>query len=198
MAPSDESLASLLERIRACAICAAHLPLGPRPVLRAAASARLLLVGQAPGARVHETGVPWNDRSGDRLREWTALAPDVFYDESRIAIAPMGFCFPGTDPRGGDYPPRPECAPAWRRDLLARLPNVELTLPIGGHAQAYHLGARRKRTVTETVAAWREYLPGAVPLPHPSWRNTAWLRRNPWFDDDLIPELRRRVAAVLA
>ena len=198
MASPEESLASLLERIRACAICAAHLPRGPRPVLRAATSARLLLIGQAPGTRVHETGVPWNDRSGDRLREWTALAPGVFYDDSRVAIVPMGFCFPGTDPRGGDRPPRPECAPAWHRDVLARLPNVELTLPIGGYAQAYHLGAGRKRTVTETVAAWREFLPGVVPLPHPSWRNTAWLKRNPWFGAELVPELRRRIASVLA
>ena len=193
----DETLEDLLRRIRACRLCAGRLPHGPRPVLRAASSARLLLVGQAPGARVHRSGVPWDDRSGERLRAWIGLEPDVFYDTKRVAIVPMGFCFPGTAPGGGDLPPRPECAPAWHRAVLDRLPNIRLTLTIGGYAQARYLAGRRKRTMTATVRAWREYAPGLLPLPHPSWRNTAWLRRNPWFEADLLPEFRRRIAAAL-
>ncbi len=190
-------LAGLLEQVRACRHCEAHLPLGPRPVLRAGATARLMIVGQAPGTRVHESGVPWNDRSGERLRDWLTLDPDAFYDESRVAIVPMGFCYPGRDPRGGDRPPRPECAPLWHPPLMAALPNVELTLLVGLYAQARYLGPRRKATLTETVRAWRDYAPDYLPLPHPSWRNTAWLKKNPWFEAELLPELRRRILVLL-
>jgi uracil-DNA glycosylase len=161
-----------------------------------AASARLLIVGEAPGTRVHETGIPWNDRSGDRLRQWLALEREAFYDETRIAIMPMGFCYPGIDENGGDRPPRPECAPAWHGRLRALLPRIELTLLVGQYAQAYYLGKRRKEGMTETVRAWRDYGPAFLPLPHPSWRNTAWLRKNPWFDRELVPDLRKRIGAI--
>jgi uracil-DNA glycosylase len=197
MAEAPRTLAALLEEARACRLCAAHLPLGPRPVLRAAEKARLLIVGQAPGTRVHETGIPWNDASGDRLRDWLAVDRATFYDAARIAIVPMGFCYPGRDARGGDRPPRPECAPLWHPPLLGALPHVALTLLVGQYAQAYYLGAARRGSLTATVAAWRDYLPRFLPLPHPSWRNTAWLRRNPWFEAELVPELRRRAGALL-
>ncbi|HYH20529.1 MAG TPA: uracil-DNA glycosylase family protein [Azospirillum sp.] len=187
----------LMEEARACRLCAAHLPHGCRPVLRGSPAARLLIVGQAPGARVHATGIPWNDPSGDRLRQWLAMDRERFYDESRIAVLPMGLCFPGTNPKGGDHPPRPECGPLWHPKLRPAFAGVRLTLLIGSYAQAHYLGERRKRTMTDTVAAWREYAPEFIPLPHPSWRNTAWLKKNPWFEADLVPELRRRVAALL-
>lgn len=193
---SGEDLAALLARVRACRICADTLPLGPRPVLRARASARLLIVGQAPGTKVHESGIPWNDRSGDQLREWLAVDREKFYDESRIAIVPMGFCYPGVDPRGGDNPPRPECA-AWHEPVLAQLPNVALVLLVGMYAQRHYLGAARKRTLTDTVAAWRDYGPRYLPLPHPSWRNLHWRRRNPWFEAEILPALRRQVHGLL-
>jgi uracil-DNA glycosylase len=194
---SDRRLSSLLREIRACRVCAAHLPLGPRPVLRAKASARLLIVGQAPGTKVHETGIPWNDRSGDRLRDWLQLDRDTFYDESHIAIVPMGFCYPGVDGHGGDLPPRKECALLWHARLLALLPRLEMILLVGGHAQKYYLGSRRAVSMTETVQAWRVHAPRFVPLPHPSWRNTAWLKRNPWFEARLLPELRSRMRVLL-
>lgn len=184
-------LAGLLDEIRACRLCATHLPLGPRPVLRAAASARLLIVGQAPGTRVHASGVPWDDASGARLREWLQLRPDEFYDESRVAIVPMGFCYPGKA-ASGDRPPRPECRATWHPRLLPLLPNVGLTLLIGQYAQSYFLATLCKPTLTDTVRAWRDYLPGYVPLPHPSARNVAWFLRNPWFDDEVLPALRER------
>ncbi|WP_448203580.1 uracil-DNA glycosylase family protein [Azospirillum sp. sgz302134] len=193
----NDDLQALFERARACRLCEATLPHGCRPVLRGSPAARLLIVGQAPGARVHATGIPWNDPSGDRLRQWLAMDRAAFYDESRIAVVPMGLCYPGTAPKGGDYPPRPECAPLWHPPLRAALTGVRLTLLIGQYAQAYYLGDRRKRTMTDTVAAWREYLPGFLPLPHPSWRNTAWLKKNPWFEAELVPALRRHVAAAL-
>lgn len=191
------SLPDLLAAARACRICAETLPLGPRPVLRAEESARVLIVGQAPGTKVHETGVPWNDASGQRLRLWLDMEPETFYDASRIAILPMGFCYPGRHARGGDLPPRPECAPTWHPPLLQALPRLELILLVGSYAQAYYLGRRKRRTLGETVQAFRDYLPTYCPLPHPSWRNTAWLRRNPWFETELLPELRRRVHALL-
>ena len=191
------NLSDLLAEIRACRVCAAHLPNPPRPVLRAGPGARLLIVGQAPGRRVHETGIPWNDPSGDRLRDWLQLDRDAFYDEGRIAIIPAGFCYPGTG-RGGDLPPRPECAPLWHPRLRAALPGIELTLLVGGYAQAYYLAADRKRNLTATVAAWTEYQPHWFPLPHPSPRNGVWLKRNPWFGADVIPALRARIAEVLA
>jgi uracil-DNA glycosylase len=189
-------LNDLLAEIRACRVCAAHLPHPPRPVLRAGARARLLIVGQAPGRRVHETGIPWNDPSGDRLRDWLQLDRAAFYDEARIAIAPAGFCYPGTG-RGGDLPPRPECAPLWHPRLRLALSEVRLTLLVGRYAQGYYLAEQRKATLTDTVAAWAEYLPDRLPLPHPSPRNGVWLKRNPWFDAEVIPALRDRVAAVL-
>ena len=191
------ALAALVEKARACRVCEAHLPLGPRPTLRASATAKLLIVGQAPGTKVHETGIPWNDASGDRLRRWLDLDRDTFYDESRIAIMPMGLCYPGIDKNGGDSPPRPECAPLWHPPLLALMPQVELVLLVGSHAQAWYLGKQRRRSMTDTVAAWRDYAPRFIPTPHPSWRNTAWLKRNPWFEAELVPELRARVAGML-
>lgn len=189
-------LADLLAEVRACQVCAAHLPNPPRPVLRAAEGARLLIVGQAPGRRVHETGIPWNDPSGDTLREWLQLSREQFYDESRIAIIPTAFCYPGKGTHG-DLPPRPECAPLWHPRLRAALPEIRLTLLVGSHAQAYYLGARRKRTLSDTVWACREYLPDFLPLPHPSPRNRLWLRRRPWFETEMLPELRWQVRAVL-
>jgi uracil-DNA glycosylase len=194
---SGRALVALLREVRACQVCAAHLPLGPRPVLRAKASARLLLIGQAPGTKVHQSGIPWNDRSGDRLREWLQLDRDVFYDESRVAIVPMGFCYPGVDATGGDRPPRRECAPLWHARVLQRLPNIELTLLVGGYAQKYYLGDDCAATMTETVHRWRAHAPRFIPLPHPSWRNTGWLKRNPWFSSELLPSLRERVRPLL-
>lgn len=194
---SDRALAALLREVRACRVCSAHLPLGPRPVLRAKASARLLIIGQAPGTKVHESGIPWNDRSGDRLRDWLQLGRDTFYDESRVAIMPMGFCYPGVDKNGGDRPPRKECAPLWHARVMHRLPNIELTLLVGASAQAYYLKDRRKATMTETVRARIDYGPEYLPLPHPSWRNSGWLKKNPWFAADLLPVLRERVHALL-
>jgi len=190
-------LGRLLAEVRGCDLCAAHLPLGPRPVLRAAARARVMIVGQAPGTRVHETGIPWNDASGRRLRDWLAIDDAAFYDETRIAIIPMGFCYPGANPKGGDNPPRPECAPRWHPPLGRALPNVALTLLVGQYAQRWYLGERARRTMTETVRAFRDYLPDFIPTPHPSWRTTHWQKRNPWFEQEVIPELRRRVHALL-
>lgn len=192
-----ESFAALLDRARACTQCAAHLPLGPRPVFRLDERARLLIVGQAPGTKVHETGIPWNDPSGDRLRGWLAMDREAFYDTRNIAILPTGLCYPGRLPQGGDAPPRPECAPLWHPPLRARLPNVRLTLLVGSYAQAYYLGARRRETMTETVRAWRAYLPDFLPLPHPSWRTIGWAKRNPWFEEEVVPALRKRVRAML-
>ena len=194
---ADESFEDLLVRARACRLCAKELPLGPNPVFRLAASARLLIVGQAPGTKVHATGIPWNDPSGDRLREWLGLDRDAFYDNARVAILPTGLCYPGRLRQGGDAPPRPECAPLWHPPLRAHLPKVRLTLLVGSYAQAYYLGARAGASVAETVRDFRDYLPEFLPLPHPSWRTLAWAKRNPWFARRVIPELRRRVRAVL-
>jgi uracil-DNA glycosylase len=188
---------TLLAEVRACQLCAGELPQAPRPVLRASPTARLLIVGQAPGRRVHETGIPWNDPSGDLLREWLQLSRDAFYDESRIAIIPTGLCYPGTE-MGGDRPPRPECAPHWHPRLRAAMPDIKLTLLIGQYAQRYYLGSRGKRTLGETVAAWQSYAPEFLPLPHPSPRNRLWLKNHPWFEHELIPMLRKRVKQILA
>lgn len=165
--------------------------------MRARAGARLLIVGQAPGTRVHGSGVPWNDPSGDRLRAWLGLDRDVFYDDRLIAIMPIGFCYPGVAKDGGDAPPRPECAPTWHPRLRAALPHIELTLLIGTYAQAYYLGDRRRRTLTDTVKAWRQYLPDFITTPHPSWRNNGWLKRNPWFEGEVVPALRTRVRRLI-
>lgn len=190
-------LPALLDEARACRMCAEHLPLGPRPMLRAREAARILIVGQAPGTRVHETGVPWNDPSGNRLRAWLDLDRETFYDQNRIAIIPMGLCYPGRDPNGGDRPPRPECGPLWHPRLRERLPEIRLTLLAGRYAQTFYLKDRRKKTVTETVSAWRDYWPEFVPTPHPSWRSNGWLKRNPWFEKELVPELRNAVRRLL-
>lgn len=189
------TLASLLTEVRACTLCAAHLPLGPRPVLQMQASARILIAGQAPGRKVHESGIPFDDASGDRLRTWLGVSRDVFYDARHIAILPMGFCFPGTG-KSGDLPPRPECAPAWRAPLLSHLKNLQLTLVLGQYALAYHL-PEAGGTLTEGVQAWRRSWPHVVPLPHPSPRNTPWLRRHPWFENELVPLIQTRVAEIL-
>ena len=193
---AQRRLASLIKEVRACRCCEAELPLAPRPVLRARASARLLIVGQAPGTRVHETGIPWNDPSGERLRQWLAVDRDTFYDERRVAILPMGFCYPGKG-ASGDLPPRPECAQLWRERLLACLPDIELTLLVGQYAQHYHVPGAGK-SVTETVGRWRELLPTYFPTPHPSPRNLLWLRRNPWFEQEAVPVLQQRVRKLLA
>ena len=194
--PGTRKFAALVSEIQACKICADHLPLGPRPVFQIHPRARILIAGQAPGRKVHESGVPFDDASGNRLREWMGVTRDVFYDPEQVAILPMGFCYPGTG-KSGDLPPRAECAPAWREQLLSRLSQLELTLVIGQYAQAYHLD-EAKSSLTEKVRAWRNYWPDTVPLPHPSPRNNIWLRRNPWFETDLLPVLRQRVAAVLS
>lgn len=191
-----DRLTPLLDDIRACRHCAAHLPLGPRPVVQAARSARLRIVGQAPGRKVHATGIPWDDASGQRLRDWLGLAPARFHDPAKVAILPVGFCYPGRT-ASGDSPPRPECAPRWHGRLNALLPDIGLTVLVGQYAQARYLAARRKATLTETVAAWRDYLPsGWLPLPHPSPRNRPWLIRNPWFEAELVPHVRAAVRSL--
>jgi len=203
MAELDDVLAA----IRGCRVCVesprgAPLPHEPRPVLRASATARLAICGQAPGTRVHASGTPFTDPSGDRLRAWLGVTADAFYDGTRIAIVPMGFCFPGQDAKGGDLPPRRECAALWHRDLFAALPQIELVLAVGAYAQDFHLGAPKGKTLQETMLRWREHLkakrrPRVLPLPHPSWRNNAWLTKNPWFEAELLPVLRREVRRLL-
>ncbi len=192
------SLDAILTDIRACRACAGELAHEPRPVVRVSAQTRILICGQAPGRRVHESGLPFDDPSGDRLRAWMGVDRATFYDHPAIGVAAMAFCFPGTSPRGGDYPPPPRCAALWRPQLMAHLARVELTLLVGGYAQAWALGARAKASMTQTVAAWRDYGPAVLPLPHPSWRNTGWLKRNRWFEDDVTPYLQARIAAMLA
>ncbi len=187
----------LLRDVRACRLCETQLPLGPRPVVVADPAARILIIGQAPGTKVHESGIPWNDPSGDRLRHWMAVDREQFYDPARVAIMPMGFCYPGRLPRGGDAPPRPECAPTWHDQLRAHLPNIALTLLVGVYAQARYLHAGRSRPMTATVQAFADYLPRRLPLPHPSWRTTGWQKRNAWFETDVLPALRQRVAALI-
>ena len=189
------TLEALLAAVRGCRACEAHLPLGPRPVLRVGETARILIVGQAPGVRVHTSGVPWDDPSGDRLREWMGVDKVAFYDESHIAIIPMGYCYPGRG-NGGDLPPRRECAALWLSQLLAWLRRVEVTLLIGQYAQRHFLGTRRRQSLTATVEAWAEYAPRFIPLPHPSPRNQPWFRRHPWFEGQLVPALRERISSL--
>src|ERR1700730_9515828 len=196
-AAASEAFDRLLAEVRACTLCAPHLPLGPRPVLRGRPSARLLIISQAPGARVHETGLSFNDRHGARLREWLALDREIFYDESRVAIMPIGLCYPGRATRGGDLPPRRECAPRWHPPVRAVFPAIELTLLVGSYAIHYYLPHLRRRSMTETVARWRDFLPEYFVLPHPSWRPIGWLRHNPCFEHDALPDLRSRVGTVL-
>ena len=196
------ALDRLTDEIRACRVCVENprkvpLPHEPRPVLRVSATARICVAGQAPGTRVHASGVPFTDPSGDRLRDWMGVSEEEFYDTSRIAIVPMGFCFPGQDAKGGDLPPRPECAEQWRARLFDHLPQIDLFLLVGQYAQSWHLGSAKRKSLTETVMNWREYGPGAIPLPHPSWRNNAWIRKNPWFESELLPVLKSEVRARL-
>jgi uracil-DNA glycosylase len=193
---SREPLPDLLARVRACRQCERSLPHAPRPVVQVAASARLLLVGQAPGRRVHESGIPWDDASGERLRSWLGMTREPFYNARQVAIVPVGFCYPGKG-KSGDLPPRPECA-EWHPQLLARLPKTELTILIGRYAQQLYLGENCRPTLTQTVEAWRDYLPRVLPLPHPSPRNQAWWKARPWFEAELVPELQRRIATLCA
>ena len=186
----------LVAQVRACRLCAAHLPLDPRPIFQLDPRARILVAAQAPGLKAHDRNRPFDDASGDRLRAWMGIDRASFYDPTRIAILPMGFCFPGTG-RNGDLPPRPECAPAWRARLLAQLPDLTLTLLIGKYAQAWHLHGHPPTSVTEVVARWRDLCPAILPLPHPSPRNQRWLRDHPWFERDVLPQLRARVHALL-
>lgn len=206
----ESDLDQLRHAIAACRICrdapakgeGDRLPHEPRPVAVLSSTARILIAGQAPGLKVHESGLPFNDASGNRLRDWMAVSRDEFYDADKFAIVPMGFCFPGYDDKGSDLPPRRECAPLWRARTIAMMPQVELILAIGQYAQAWHLGSRRKKAMTETVQAWREYYfanegPRILPLPHPSWRNTGWLKKNPWFEADVLPVLRQHVDSLI-
>jgi uracil-DNA glycosylase len=194
---SPVSLRALVREAKACTACADRLPHAPRPVFLVGRSARLLIVGQAPGRRVHESGLPWNDPSGDVLRGWLAMDRATFYDTRRIAIVPVGLCYPGTV-NGVDLPPCRDCAPLWQPRFRAALPQVRLTLLVGSYAQAYYLGKDCKKLLGETVRAWRAYLPDFFPLPHPSWRNKGWLQRNPWFEREVIPALRRRIGRLVA
>ena len=188
-------LRTLIRQARECRVCAPHLPLGPRPVFLVGKGARLMIVGQAPGRRAHQTGIPWNDPSGDQLRAWLRMDRAQFYDARRVAIVPTGLCYPGSGERG-DLPPRPECAPLWQPRFRAALPAIRLTLLVGMYAQAYFLAKRRKKTLALTVRAWREYLPEFFPLPHPSPRNRLWMKNNTWFVKEVLPALRRRVRAL--
>ena len=188
-------LKSLLAEVGRCRICAADLPLGPRPVLQCSRSAKILIAGQAPGSRVHASGLPFDDASGERLRDWLGIGREVFYDARRIAILPMGFCYPGSG-QSGDLPPRPECAPQWRESLLAQMQQIELTLVLGQYAQRYHLRSG-SCSLTERVRGWQEYWPCVIPLPHPSPRNNRWLSKNPWFGTELLPQLQARINQIL-
>lgn len=187
----------LLKEIKSCRLCAGKLKHEPRPVLRANPKAQICIAGQAPGTRVHASGVPFTDPSGDRLRDWLGVDSDTFYNNEKFAIVPMGFCFPGLDAQGGDLPPRKECAPAWREKVFTHMPNLKLMLPIGLYAQSWHLKGKLQDNMTDTVKAWRAYGPKIIPLPHPSWRNNAWLKKNPWFEAEVLPHLRRRVSRIL-
>jgi uracil-DNA glycosylase len=196
------TITRLINEAKACTMCAAHLPMGPRPVLQASATARILIAGQAPGRKVHESGVPFDDASGERLRQWMGVAPDVFYNDKIVAILPMGFCYPGTG-KSGDLPPRRECAPQWRQPLLAAMPRIELTLVIGHYAQDWHLHDKpmhdkQAGKLTDTVKHWREHWPAMLPLPHPSPRNNIWLKANPWFASEVLPVLQGRIKSILA
>ena len=189
------SLTTLVREVRRCTVCAPHLPLGPRPIVSLPRQTRILIIGQAPGTAVHESGVAWDDPSGDHLRSWMGISRDAFYKSKRIGIMPMGFCYPGKK-KGGDAPPRPECAPLWHDRIVEALPDVKLTLLIGRYAHQRYLGGSTK-SVSEAVRSFREYLPNQLPLPHPSWRSKIWMGKNPWFEGTLIPELRKSVKRAL-
>ena len=191
-----DELAEILKRIRRCRECEPHLPLGPRPIVQAGIGARILIIGQAPGTKVHETGVPWDDPSGDHLRQWMGIDKDVFYDGEQIALMPMGFCYPGKK-KGGDAPPRPECAPLWHSSLIDAMPALKHLVLTGQYAHAYYLGTARKKLLTDTVRAFDEYMPRYLVLPHPSWRSKIWMKKNPWFEKNVLPKLRRAVMTAL-
>jgi uracil-DNA glycosylase len=193
---SLNSFKSLVQEVRQCRLCEAHLPLGPNPVFQIHQDARVLIAGQAPGVKVHDSGIAFNDASGERLRSWMGLDNATFYDANQIAILPMAFCYPGRG-KSGDLPPRPECAPAWREQLLEALPNLKLTLVIGKYAQAWHLPDAKYSTLTSLVQNWRLCSPNIIPLPHPSPRNNIWLKKNPWFEEKLVPQLAKRVQSAL-
>jgi len=190
-------LKTVLSEIQACTICSQYLPLGPRPVVTAHPNSKIAIIGQAPGTKVHETGIPWDDPSGERLRKWLDVDKDAFYDVEKFALIPMGFCYPGKG-KSGDLPPRPECAPQWHNALLSPIKDLQLTFLIGSYAQAYYLEKRKKKTLTETVSEWETYLPEFIPLPHPSGRNNIWLKKNSWFEDELVPALRIHVKNALS
>ncbi|MCG8440601.1 MAG: uracil-DNA glycosylase family protein [Caulobacterales bacterium] len=192
------ALRALVAEIRACRVCAEHLPHPPRPVVRLHPGARVAVVGQAPGVRVHEVGAPFVDPSGERLRDWMGIGEAVFYDPEKVAVAPVGFCFPGLNAKGGDLPPRRECAPLWQERVFALSPNVRLIVLAGAHAQKHHLGRAARGGLTGTVRAWRDFAPKYLPIPHPSWRNNGWIKKHPWFETELLPDLKARVAAALA
>ncbi|MEL6567771.1 MAG: uracil-DNA glycosylase family protein [Pseudomonadota bacterium] len=191
-------LNSYLARIRACTLCKDDMSMRPNPIFQVSETARILVAGQAPGNLAHQSGRPFTDPSGQRLRNWMGVTEDEFYDASRIAIVPMGFCFPGYDKNGGDLPPMKRCASEWREGLLARLPNIKVTLLVGGYSQKWHLGGQAKKSLTATVASWRDFLSeGLFTTPHPSWRNNAWLKANPWFETEVVPALRASVRSWL-
>ncbi|MTI30191.1 uracil-DNA glycosylase family protein [Cytophagales bacterium RKSG123] len=193
---TNKKLSVLLKEIRSCRVCEQFLPLGVNPVLKASSQAKILIVGQAPGTKVHQTGIPWNDASGDKLREWMDVDKETFYDENQIAIVPIGFCYPGKG-KSGDLPPRKECAPLWHEKILKLLPNLELILLVGLYAQKFYLGKENKKTLTGTVKAYKEYWPKFFPLVHPSPRNKFWLMQNPWFEDQVVSDLRLEVHRLL-
>ena len=190
-------LSALTKEVQQCTLCAEYLPFEPRPVLRPSSTARILIVGQAPGIKVHTSGIPWDDPSGNRLRDWMGVDKEAFYNEKKIAIVPTAFCYPGKG-TAGDLPPRPECAPHWHPRLLKLMPRIELTLLVGMYAQNYYLNGERRRTLTATVQAWQQYLPQYLPMPHPSPRNSLWLKKNSWFEKEVVPMLRKRIAELLA
>jgi uracil-DNA glycosylase len=189
-------LEKLVKEVRACSVCKEYLPFGPRPIVSLSPSSKIIIIGQAPGTKVHASGIPWDDASGERLRDWMGIDRDVFYDDSLIALVPMGFCYPGKN-KGGDMPPRPECAPLWHTKLLAFCPKIKLTLLIGQYSQHYYLQDRHKKTLTETVKAFKEYMPDYIPMVHPSPRNQIWQKKNPWFEKKLIPVLKDKVRIAL-
>ncbi|WP_404405654.1 uracil-DNA glycosylase family protein [Pelagibacterium halotolerans] len=193
---TEDSLQALRDQVQGCDICAAELPLGPRPIVQVGSAAKILIIGQAPGRKVHESGVPWDDQSGQRLREWLGITPQDFYDSEKVALLPMGFCYPGVAAGGGDLPPRPICAPTWHRRFLEKMPDIGLTLLVGLYAQRAYLPGADKSLGTN-VACFADHMPRICPLPHPSWRVVGWMKRNPWFESDVLPALRSRVGSCL-
>ena len=192
----EKSLDCLVSQVRQCTLCQQDLPLGPRPVLQVSQNAKILIAGQAPGAKVHKSGIPFDDASGERLRQWMGVTEDTFYNDQKIAILPMGFCYPGSA-KSGDLPPRSECAATWRKQLLSAMKNIELTLVIGTYAQNWHMKKAKQKNLTETVKSWQSYGPRLIPLPHPSPRNNIWISKNPWFEQALVPELKKRIKSLI-